>query len=564
MSNTKSTVAAMVLAAMCGQVCAQTALGDGRGLERDLSGRGIGNAPRRDFMAEVRARNDLVTGNAVGGRSFRGDVGYRSGDEFRGSLGSDDLFSFRRDSLGGGAAGTGYRGTNALQYQYSYSTANQFEGSTLSRTGGATGTAKYQPLPVRNTTPRRVSTDTFSGLGEGWNSVAPKMGVMRSTSAFSSTHGLSAAVIGERDGPEGRESLTASSLLGLRTTKSRRSDTPRDALNQRVGERIERGADTKNTAGFGESTKPGDADKDQVRTSYSEVVSRLGLSAGDATAASDAGIGAGRKPAEVDKPRDGAKDAAVPEGAAADAGMPLWESRLAKLREKMEEVRALRVRGLDEQVALQRHADKTKKKPEAGTAPVAATGNEFIDYDSATLEMIRLGGGEISKFTLSTVERDLYSKYMTDGAAALGRGRYFDAEEQFARCLSISPGDPMASAARINSQLGGALFLSAAINLVALYESHPELTGVRYTGETIPSPKRLADVAIVLRERIAKARKETGTIPEDAGFLMAYIGFQIKDAALISEGFATLDEAGAATGPHADILALVKGVWKLN
>ncbi|MCX5691534.1 MAG: hypothetical protein NTV94_17375 [Planctomycetota bacterium] len=153
---------------------------------------------------------------------------------------------------------------------------------------------------------------------------------------------------------------------------------------------------------------------------------------------------------------------------------------------------------------------------------------------------------------------------MTDGSAALARGRYFDAEEQFARCLSVSPGDPMASAARINAQLGGALFLSAAVNLVALLDQHPEVTGVRYTGETMPSPKRLADIAIVLRERIARVQTEMATVPQDAAFLLAYVGYQLKDASILQEGFAALEKTDASTGSNAHIYALVKGVWKLN
>ena len=45
------------------------------------------------------ARNDRITGNVGDFSHFRGDVGYRAPGEFRGSLGSDDTFRFRADSL---------------------------------------------------------------------------------------------------------------------------------------------------------------------------------------------------------------------------------------------------------------------------------------------------------------------------------------------------------------------------------------------------------------------------------------------------------------------------------
>ena len=96
---------------------AQNALGDGRALDNNLSTRGRYNNARPSLRDELAFRNSVVTGNAPNGLSFRGDVGYRAPGEFTGQLGSNDLFSFRRDSLQSGIAGMGIRGTEALQYQ---------------------------------------------------------------------------------------------------------------------------------------------------------------------------------------------------------------------------------------------------------------------------------------------------------------------------------------------------------------------------------------------------------------------------------------------------------------
>ena len=105
------------LASVTPGALAQNALGDGRALDANLQqGAGRQNAPGRNsnFAEEVRFRNAIVTGNAPGGMSFRGEAGYLSSDDFRAPLGSDNLFSFQRDSLYS-ASRRGIRGVDALR-----------------------------------------------------------------------------------------------------------------------------------------------------------------------------------------------------------------------------------------------------------------------------------------------------------------------------------------------------------------------------------------------------------------------------------------------------------------
>ena len=558
----KAGVAGLVLAAAAGVAAGQTALGTGRGLEADLSTIKRGNAPRPDFMAEVRMRNDLVTGNATGGRSFRGDVGYKSADEFRGTLGSDDLFSFRRDSVGAGAAGIGFRGTSSLQYQYSYSTANQFNGGvetgTMSRLGGTTGASKLEPAGTMLRQPRRVSTDSFSGIGEGWERLAPRLGTLRSTSTFNTLDSLNPTLVGERTGARGeREWMTASSLLGFRVTPAKASNEPppgslaRPVGAQRLNEPVQETDDKERL-------------NKEVRTSYAELLERMEQEAGKLGVVTpkepvkEMGKEAEKEPAPGAEPRpspgqEPAKESPKEGEGAAPGQEPAWQGKISELREQLRAPRELR-----KPLTKEERAKGMAAGPDVKSEPPAPR------FDAATLALIRKGGGEVGSYTLSTVEKDLYSRYMTEGAAALAQGRYFDAEEQFARCLALSPGDPMASAARINSQLGAALFLSAAVNLHELLERHPEMTGIRYTGEAIPSKERLMNVAEVLRERIARAKAEKSPVPEEAGFLLAYVGFQVGDQAIIDEGFAALDASGAPTGPNAAMLELIKGVWKTH
>ena len=77
---------------------AQDALGSGNALDNNLRvGSGGINAPTP--TPNFRDRNLIVTGDVIGGRGFRGSVGYTAEADFRGSLGSNDLFNFRAGSV---------------------------------------------------------------------------------------------------------------------------------------------------------------------------------------------------------------------------------------------------------------------------------------------------------------------------------------------------------------------------------------------------------------------------------------------------------------------------------
>src|SRR5262245_47216280 len=118
--------ARMIGSALVAAVCGLSAGAWGQNaLDRNQQlGAGRANPARPDFAEEVRFRNAIVTGNVPGGLSFRGDVGYRAPGEFMGSLGSNQGYTFRRDSFFSGLGGVGIRGTDALQYQFAMTTGN--------------------------------------------------------------------------------------------------------------------------------------------------------------------------------------------------------------------------------------------------------------------------------------------------------------------------------------------------------------------------------------------------------------------------------------------------------
>lgn len=142
------------LLASCAQ--AQNALGDGTGLANplDVYQQQLRSESRTDqFRRENAFREAIVTGRAVGGSAFRGDVGYGSGTEFRGELGSDANYAFRRDSALSGVAAQGISGAQALQYQFSLSTGSPmpsgFGGTGVySRPGGFSPSLSMQPTAM--------------------------------------------------------------------------------------------------------------------------------------------------------------------------------------------------------------------------------------------------------------------------------------------------------------------------------------------------------------------------------------------------------------------------------
>lgn len=130
---------------------AQFALGTGNALARDLQNGNPLAASSRDYAAEARARSAIVFGNAPGGFSFRGGLGYRDPGEFLGSLGSNDLHSFRRGTEISTLANRGIRPEQALESQSSL-----FQGSSrrstnsgsliVPRSGSSsTGSGAYAP-----------------------------------------------------------------------------------------------------------------------------------------------------------------------------------------------------------------------------------------------------------------------------------------------------------------------------------------------------------------------------------------------------------------------------------
>lgn len=511
-----------VILLAAGVACAQNALGDGQGLRRDLRVAPVtgGTFDRPDIRDEVRMRNAIVTGNITGGKALQASVGYVDPSDFRVSLPSDTLFRFRRDSFTSGSSGL--RGTEGLQYQYAYTSGN----AVLSR-GGSTSMGAGVPASGAGTTAGYTSNVVKpEPMLEGSMESNLKVGTLRSTGAFTATRGFTPAIVGYERAGLNMQRLTASGLLGIRKDYVEVPSAPGATPKPSPGA-VPTGADTKVDMAAPVAVP--------MRTMYDDLRDRLdsksprGVTPGTTTPEA--------KPTPGAAPGDGGTKAPGASGTPSPGLTHAWESQIDRLRRDL----------------LLRQAGRGELTPEEKAAKEAE--------ETELVRAIREAGGNVTTFITGQAQPgDLYVPLMHEGSTYLATGRYFDAEERFARALGMRPGDPSAMVGRIHAQLGGGLLMSAAMNLRLLYEQHPELLGTRFSGDTMPGEERLKEVEAEVRDRIADAKKRGLPLPGESALLLAYLGFQRSEPASVEEGLAVMKQAA---GDKPDPLgALLEKAWK--
>jgi hypothetical protein len=535
-------------------------------------------------MNEVRARNAAVTGNAPNGQSLMIGRPYLSPEDFHGRLATDELFAFRRDSLGSAA---GYR--RAPQYQTAFSRGLRPASPLVTRLESYGLGSELPPAGnlIRSSVGAGVSRPRSGGVNPdqpGQPTVAPPqptregpavtspVGTLRSAGAFTSTVQLNPATVGYQQDEGGVSRMTASGLLGVR-------QAGRASMMQRPTERQAADKMPDQTAmqrmGLDASTAPAkEAEQGtKFRTNYDDLKDRLNAGnrtepepppetlAPDKPSGPRPTLPAGVRPPE--KPAGAAK----PEGAKAE---PTWEDRINKVRERLAGGKGKKPdKGTTDQermkdLAKARGLEKPENtKTEPGDGAVEHTGKEKDKYamaglDEETLEILRKAGGEAKSYTAGA-PGSLFEVHLKAGEEELAKGRYFDAEERFARALAMRPTDATVQAARLNAQIGAGLYVSAGANLRQLFAQHPEVIGVRYTGNTMPAASRLKSAMDEMRENIAKAKRANLAPPDEAGLLLAYLGHQANDQAAVKEGLEALRQSkDGATDPLAPVL---EGVW---
>ncbi len=513
-------------------VRAQNALGDGTRLDRSLRvGSGGKNVGGRDFAAELRFRNAIITGNAPGGLSFRGDVGYKGPNEFFGNLPSDELFAFRRDSVYSGLAGMGLRGTDALQYQFAMTTGNApppgLTGTGVIRRSVVASSGAEIPAPPAEP---RVTGDPGLTRPSLSQELADESGLtlwtLRSPSAYIAARGLSPTLLGVTTTPDGKQyGVAASTLRGIAPVALPPAEPEAPATEAIPPARLDLPATARPSDTIVKPETPETADR--PLTPYEQLTRELEQISERMKPEEPAGAPTVEPGAGPTAPAPGGPGAGLPR--------PLWETWLDELRAQLE------------------------GRPTAREAEEAEEAAADVPFRSSTLELLRTTTSQVRTFVGDGV--DAYSKHLQLGQQHLREGRYFDAEERFTAALSLRPGDTMAAIARIHAQLGSSMFLSASINLRGLLLRHPEVAAMRFEPDLLPRAERLE----ALTAQLATLTGGTEGSRRESALLLAYVARQRGDRATIGQALDVIRPPERAPGTKDDELdrlaMLLREVW---
>lgn len=553
-------------------------LGAGTGLERRLEITAPVN--RGEAATRVRTqfalRNAIVTGNAPGGASFRGDVGYAAPFEFRGELGSDDLFAFRRDSLYSGLAGRGIRGLEGLQYQFSLTTgvgqpnlvgnpivergfAATSAADVLSRQPGAAQALDDSRVNRPNPYERDLFMQEQERLERATGNVSGGMlGTLRSSAAYRVNMATTPSILGTAELESGeRYGLTASGLSGVRYVPLV-DETGRLVRDQQAAATGARPAGA--SQGLSETTAQSGATRAtptpavrSSQSSYSTMLERL--SRFDST----------RQPGQA-QPADPAAPATTP------PPVPQWEQDLMELRRQLMEdaqqvaPRSLVPRSIEQLRERREAAEANRAEREADGGEVERERGEGdegpVPLNDRAVEAIRQAGGPVPELLRGDAAAGAFRRQIEAAGDLMARGRYFDAEERYTRALAAVPGDPVASIGRVHAQLGAGLHVSAAMNLRDTLRGAPELVGVQHPPEFLPQPDRLAALKADFERTIEREEVGGALAPgeaREASLMLAYLAFQTQDRALLERSL-RVARRQAVPGDER-LLELLERVW---
>lgn len=523
------------------------ALGQGNALDANTQvGSGGYNAPTQ--RVDYGARNLLVTGNVAGGRGFRGSVGYTAAADFRGTTGSDATYSFEADAaysnplfIGTNYAADRFRlaqGMGDFQYRReSTPTAVPVTGVVqqsidadmrLDRAGAMispnAGRWDYgedrlvETSRAQNGDPIRYIASPLRGL-QAENLKDP---IVRSGLDLYEQARARQDIAAGLAKPEDYDAVRPTAALDLSMTQRMTLEIPPPRIGDEL--RLEGQRATPTTydeiveriarAYADDPTRNVSVDPALMRE-IREELAKLRTSAAPPKQAEGAkpAEGDGTKPTEVEAPKPSEGDGrpvAVPT-LPGDAPMPQGAEDLRE--EDREKVRG-KPRSVAEYAEILRH------------------------------------GRTISE--LSTDDRRRVDELVRQGEDALRRGEYFSAESRFRQAYDMASGNPLTEAGIANAQIGAGLYLSSALTLRNLFTKHPELIDARYDRALLPAKERLDRAIKLMRERINRGDDRPGY-----GLVLAYIGHQLQDKALVEEGLAAV--SGSPTLDTES--ALLRGVW---
>ena len=559
--------------------------GGGSALDRSLQqGQAVNGATARQ---DYRSRNLVVTGDAAGGRGFRGSVGYTAAEDFRGATSGDTTRSFRanssvssadalasvpmndRFSIATGMGVTAYRrdfvstgttsavGTKSsgaswdpgLVAQPSPTATNngrmQLDMLTRQASTHTDLSSTFQPTTVTltrssNNRSMRIIASPFTGIV-----AVPDNDLIESLS-----HGVYSSALMRADWRSGR--VTAKKML-------------RSYLSGVV------------VAGEAKSGKSNaDGAKVVGLEAGGSIDSQSGASEPDpSTGANGTGIvGGSREFAEIKTPYDRVLTAVgnrfrESQGEKVDSlDTPVDLSSLTEMGRVIKDLRdgfqlvatqsadgTDRLRGAPDptdpaSAASAASAALNSDKPITdGSAPEQTSGEkagsrDTPDSSDGKKSFRRLTGDEaylllahgqtISQLDAGT--REALDTMLQSGDRSMRVGRYLTAEKAFTAGALIAPSNPLPLAGLANSQVAAGLQISGAITLRRLFTTWPEMIDTRYGFDILGSIERLRTIGA---ESILKG--DGSKYQSDYGFVAAYVGHQIGDRPLVENGLSLME-----------------------
>ncbi len=544
----------MMVVAIIVWLTAATPSGAQRALDNSLQVGQRTNAARNPASYQV--RNELLYGNVSGLSQFRDTLGYGAPGDFRGSLGSDDLFRFRAQSFPAGsiASITG-RASNpgatvVLRRPYS-STVNNY---------GTTGYAGVgQPLytPVLDA---GRSLPTTSGTRLDSYIARDQLGI-RTRRDGASMRLRASPLIGVRWQTMGRtqttpipqDQLTAEPPARQRPTATpdpRRLIRPEVELEPTVPKYDPTSLD------FGAALMPAQLDTAERLRVTSDPEQSLDQRLEQIKAKLFSPLGSrayepgtdvyldllkqirDRREIARDERRPSMRPSDTLTGIDAESPADRYrapgliqptDEQLEKAEQDRDEA-LQRLRDLNEQQlqrlrqmirGRERVADDQERIPPPGEEKMSEELKRFIeklDYEFDPLK------------TLAGASDRRATKLMERAEAALARERYFDAETLYRRAADQAPDQHLARVGLIHAQMGAGLVRTAAANLRRLLEEHPQLIAARYDAKLLPPPKRLRWIQQQLNDMIGAGQQA------DLPILLAYLGYQTGSDRLVRYG----------------------------
>ena len=576
------TAALLLAAGLAASVArAQNALGDGRGLENRTV---PNNAPpanqptaSKRLEDQIRFNNQIATGQAGAGRSFQGSMGYSSSNEFQGTLGSETLFTFRRETNAGNTlANAGVRSSDALRFQ-----------SGLSTGQGAPPAAAVLFSDQRGSV---ANSDTLSSLRSP-SQFQSRSSMMPTVMGYRTVEGLGPLVItasplrglglvpidpnarGPAAGPAQRPAGAALDAADRFTDTSSLSGMERvargvaaisDSRQFRQAQELQRVAAAGQGAPIDVRLSAAGDGYGQIMQAVSQSISQRIIDPGaklsheltPEPAAPPHELTPGKPPDDPAKP-GAAPDKPGASGAAA-AARPAWLDELDALRRKLNNERS----GAEKLAAkpAKRLNPRTGQMEDEPAQPTAADVRGLTPSNAKVVSALKEAEQTVVRFVPEgATGAGIFESRMAEGQRRLAEQRYFDAEAAFTVAAAANRDHPMAVVGRAHAQLGAGLFLSAAANLRGLFIAHPELVSTRYGPAVLPPRERAAVLASQLKADLAK---ENGALGQDGALLLAYLGRQYSIPGWLDPGLKELRARMKPDDPADEVLVSLLGqVW---